>query len=93
MSRYFADVFADAKRDNVQWQVYEGDLWAYNYMSKPGAFWTGYFSTGPHIKKQIRDYGDYVQSATQLIGTSPISVAEESLLLGQDELLETLSIM
>ena len=54
MGRYYESVFEEAKRSEVVWQREEGDFWAYNYLSKPGAYWTGYFSSGPEIKLLIR---------------------------------------
>ena len=59
ITRYFNYVYTEAKRDRITWKIESGDFWAYNYKSKPGAYWTGYFSSGPEIKHTIRQYSDY----------------------------------
>ena len=82
ISDYFADVKRDATALNLEWPVAKKDFWAYNYMSKPGAYWTGYYSTGPEIKLAIRQFSDFVQSSTHLVNTFVTeNVSQSSLLL------------
>ena len=69
ISDYFNSVKFDANYLRVEWPVAKGDFWAYNYMSKQGAYWTGYYSTGPEIKLTIRHFSDFVQSSTQLMNS------------------------
>lgn len=45
VGRYFESVFNDAKKKQIEWSIKTDDFWAYNMMSKPNHFWTGYFST------------------------------------------------
>ena len=82
ISDYFHDVFSDAKSLEIEWEQYDGDFWAYNYKSKPGAYWTGYFTTGIEIKSEIRQYSDFVRSATQLMSTFPIKISETDMIKG-----------
>ena len=75
MGRYLNDVYTEAKEEKIEWTVKTDDFWAYNWKSYRGAYWTGYFSTGPEIKQQIKHYSDFVHASMQIMGTamSPLS--------------------
>ena len=64
MSRFFDSVYEDGQAQKISWSKEKGDFWQYNHMSKKAAFWTGYFTTKPEIKSEIKGYSDFVHSAT-----------------------------
>lgn len=70
MTAYFDAVDADAKSLEIEWSVESGDFWQYSHHSIPGSYWTGYFTSRPEIKREIRAYSDFVQASTALFGTS-----------------------
>ena len=35
------------------------DFWQYNLLSKPNAYWTGYFTTNQDFKGDASAYGDF----------------------------------
>ena len=56
-------------------------------------FWSGYFTTDPHIKKQIRDFEEYLHLYQTLFSLSSFDL-DNSEHLGRDEVLqETACIM
>ena len=74
MSDFFSSVFGEAKEENIQFDTFKEDFWSYNYKSKQDAFWTGYFTTEPDMKMKIGEYGDFVQTVTQVMNSYPISL-------------------
>ena len=72
MNDFFSSVFAEAQEDKIEFSTFDKDFWSYNYASKTNALWTGYFTTEPDMKKRIGEYGDFVQTVTQVMNSYPI---------------------
>ena len=64
---YIGEMYHEARHRNITFDVEKNDFWQYNLHSVEGAYWTGYFTTYPEIKRDIYEFGDFVQSATQII--------------------------
>ena len=67
MAEYLHAVSTEAKAESVQFEVAKKDFWRYNWINAKNAFWTGYFSTYPVIKREIMHYSDFVQSSTTFL--------------------------
>ena len=94
ISEYFASVREDSRKDNIQWDGYNRDFWEYDMNSNQNAYWTGYFSTYPDIKKAIRRYSDYTEAWTQIKALDVLSSEDEPQLIAQQTaLMKTLGIM
>ena len=94
MSDYFKSVKSYAEANDIEWDIYDSDLWEYNNESKPNAFWTGYFSTYPDIKRNISTLSQYTESSLQLMALNSFKEQQvDQLLENQTEMLETLSIL
>mmetsp|Transcript_20895 Transcript_20895/g.25664 ORF Transcript_20895/g.25664 Transcript_20895/m.25664 type:complete len:113 (+) Transcript_20895:829-1167(+) len=64
---YVDEMFHEAHFSKVEFDVEQDDFWAYNLHSIEGAYWTGYYTTYPEIKREMYQFGDFVQSATQIL--------------------------
>jgi len=54
-----AETFLNSfKNIEIKWPVYKGDL--FPYLTNTGEYWTGYYSTNVHFKKQVRSFVAYV---------------------------------
>ena len=68
---YLDAVYAEAAEKNTFFTRETGDFWKFNHAPvQPHAYWSGYYSTYPEIKKQIMDFSDMVQSWTQIVNLS-----------------------
>ena len=60
MEQYFEAVFSEAMATQTTFDIETKDFWAYNLNSVDGAYWTGYYSTYPEIKREIMAFSDFV---------------------------------
>ena len=88
---YVAELYHEA-REKAVFDTEEKDFWAYNLHSVEGAYWTGYFTTYPEIKKEMYEFGDFVQSTTQIINLTPPEKNDQNQGDFEEELFKTLSI-
>lgn len=63
VSQFFESVRADAEELGVEWTVEKGDFWQYNLGSNYSAYWTGYFSTYPELKKKIASFSNFIEAS------------------------------
>lgn len=56
---------------DLVWPTYRGDF--FPYTDRPGAFWTGYFSSRPNLKRQFREASETVHSAAMLLAAGAIN--------------------
>ena len=82
----------DARENNIEFTREKGDFWAYNYLSIPDAYWTGYFSTQPDFKRIATVFSDFAKFS-QLITATNFGESEKLNLSQQGSLMETLSLM
>lgn len=78
---YFTSVKQHAKQDeSVIWPIaYTGDFWEYNFQSTEFAYWSGYFSTYPDLKRSIGQFSDFYEAFTQ-VSALDTTMPEEELL-------------
>ena len=71
----------------------KGDFWEYKN-SQVDAYWTGYFSTNPQLKKEVVEFSDLVETYQLMTNFgSFISGGTGFMKDTQNYLIETLSIM
>ena len=94
MKAYFNSVFAESKKEKVEYEVHTKDFWKFDHWKTPNAYWSGYYSNYPVIKHDIMQFSDFVQSATQILNIGSVSAfGEEAALRMQQELLHVNSVM
>lgn len=59
MNSYLGDVFTETQEKRIKWSQETKDFWAYNYLSVPDAYWTGYFTTHPDFKGKASLFSDF----------------------------------
>ena len=61
MEQYVKSVKHNAFVNDIEFNIVDGDFWAYNYQSIPDSYWTGYFTTNPDFKRIATVFSDYAQ--------------------------------
>ena len=61
LSKYLDSVYGEAQRNKIDFIEKGQDFLKYDYREQsPNAYWTGYFSNFPIIKRKIMQYSDFV---------------------------------
>ena len=73
MEQYVMSVKQDAQQRDIEFSRETGDFWAYNWLSVPNAYWTGYFSTQPDFKRIATAFSDFAQFSELITATSHVN--------------------
>ena len=65
VDEYFTAIQKKQKELNFTWPVYNSDFMPYDGF-KPGHVWSGYFTSRPNLKKEIRDFSGLTQASETL---------------------------
>ena len=53
MKAYFDSVFAESKKEKVEYEVHTKDFWKFDHSETKNAYWSGFYSNYPVIKHDI----------------------------------------
>lgn len=67
--------YVDAlKKEQTAWPVHSGDF--FRYFEKPGdGYWSGFYTSRPAFKKQIRDASSLFLASSNVFGMSMIDAS------------------
>lgn len=60
VENYFKSVHEDSKAKAVKYQVHTKDFWKYDHSRTKNAYWSGFYSNYPEIKREIGVFSDFV---------------------------------
>ncbi|CAG9312638.1 unnamed protein product [Blepharisma stoltei] len=67
ISQYFAEIY----KTKESWSCYKDDF--FPYADYPYSYWTGYYSSRPSLKLQIKKFADYVRATERLVAHSSLN--------------------
>eukprot|EP01052_Picozoa_sp_SAG31_P068375 SAG31_NODE_27185_length_430_cov_0.764350_1_plen_142_part_11 len=73
-SQYVDAKFAATKKSNVKWEVRHDDIFPLG--DNAHAYWSGYFTSRPSLKRQVRFASNFLNSARQMEVLSGVTAAD-----------------
>ena len=60
VENYFKSVHKESKAKAVEYEVHTKDFWKFDHSITRNAYWSGYYSNYPVIKREIGVFSDFV---------------------------------